>query len=201
MLAAAFLAAVVPAAAHADGDPASDFLLTEDVFVPLDAKVPTAQAGQLTALVADAVKGGYRIKVALIATRFDLGSVTALWRQPQPYARFLGQELYYVYRGRLLIVMPNGYGIYHRGKPVAAERRLLDSLAPPGPSGARLATAAGVAVQRFARQAGLRLALPAAQAPANHTNRDRLEILAIVLCISAIGALIFVPRRRRRASG
>jgi len=59
VLAAAFLAAVVPAAAHADGDPASDFLLTEDVFVPLDAKVPTAQAGQLTALVADAVKGGY----------------------------------------------------------------------------------------------------------------------------------------------
>ena len=59
----------------------------------------------------------------------------ALWRQPQKYAQFLGQELFYVYKGRLLIAMPNGYGIYQHGKRVTTERKLLDKLPPPGERG------------------------------------------------------------------
>ncbi len=49
--------------------------------------------------------------MALIATQADLGSVTELWRQPQNYARFLGQELGQVYRGTLVVAMPAGFGI------------------------------------------------------------------------------------------
>src|SRR2546422_211870 len=131
-IAAACFAAAVPGLARADGDPASDFLVTQDVFLPFDVKVPVAEAGRLTTLVAAAETHGFRIKVALIAGPGDLGSVTALWRKPQQYAEFLGQELYYVYKGPLLIAMPNGYGISRRGKPVASDRKLLDALPLPG---------------------------------------------------------------------
>jgi len=67
-------------------DPASDFLLTQDVFVPWDVKLPPAQTSRLTNLVHSAKASGYRIKVALIATPYDLGAVTPLWRRPQRYA-------------------------------------------------------------------------------------------------------------------
>jgi len=32
---------------------------------------------------------------------------------PQSYARFLGQELSQVYRGAVVVTMPNGFGVYH----------------------------------------------------------------------------------------
>jgi hypothetical protein len=37
--------------------------------------------------------------------------VSALWRHPETYARFLGAELALVYRGTVMVVMPNGYGL------------------------------------------------------------------------------------------
>src|SRR3954453_23411029 len=117
LLAAACVA--VPAA-HADGDPASDYLLTQNVFVPFDGKVPKEQADALNAVVLDAKKKGYTIRVALISREFDLGAVPSLWRKPKTYARFLGQELFFVYKGRLLVVMPNGYGVSRAGKPLAS---------------------------------------------------------------------------------
>jgi hypothetical protein len=97
--------------AHADGDPASDYLLTLNTFIPFDAKVPEADAEVLNKIVVDAKEKGYEIRVALIAKQFDLGAVPSLWRKPKTYARFLGQELFFVYKGRLLTVMPNGYGV------------------------------------------------------------------------------------------
>ena len=196
--AACCLAAAVPAVARADGDPASDFLISQDIFVPFDGTIPASQSARLTTLLHEAKTRGYPIKVALITKPIDLGSVTALWRQPQRYAEFLGQELFYLYRGRLLIVMPNGYGIYRRGKPVGRERKLLDMLPPP--AAGDLVGAGTDAVQRLAAQSGLRLALPAVKAPAGHNpNRDRLEIGVIALCVAAISAIIFLPRRRRRS--
>ena len=60
------------------------------------------QQAQLVALLAAARRSGYQLRVALIASSTDLGSVTELWRQPQSYAQFLGQELSLVYRGPVL---------------------------------------------------------------------------------------------------
>src|SRR5689334_5651000 len=57
------------------------------------------------------------IRVAVIASRSDLGSVTELWRQPQTYARFLDQELSLVDHGPLLVAMPGGFGYYDPGSP------------------------------------------------------------------------------------
>jgi hypothetical protein len=54
-----------------------------------------------------------------------MGSVTALFRRPTRYAHFLGLELRQLYQGPLLIVMPNGYGIYDGGRSTRAEARVL----------------------------------------------------------------------------
>jgi hypothetical protein len=94
VLVVALLAAPI---ARADGDPASDYLLGQPTFVPPDDGVPKAYADQLNATVAEAKARGYTIRVALIGTRYDMGSVTVLYREPKRYARFLGQELFLVY--------------------------------------------------------------------------------------------------------
>jgi hypothetical protein len=97
-------------AARADGDPASDVLAVQSIFLPKDANIPLTEQAQLANLVQEADRRGFALRVAIIASTTDLGSVTALWRQPESYARFLGQELALVDRGTLLVVMPNGYG-------------------------------------------------------------------------------------------
>jgi hypothetical protein len=117
---AAAAALAVPRAL-ADGDPASDVLLTRSVFVPYGAPVSQAVVTQLETVVARARKAGYPIKVAIVRVPYDLGAVTSLYGKPQVYARFLGRELMFLYRGRLLIVMPQGYG-YYDGRGRARER-------------------------------------------------------------------------------
>ena len=92
VLAAIATGAVSPAA-RADGDPASDVLAQQNLFLPQDAGVPARQQTQIATLLQEAAHAGYPIRVALIASPTDLGSVTALWQQPQSYAKFLGQEL------------------------------------------------------------------------------------------------------------
>jgi hypothetical protein len=150
-----------PAAALADGDPASDVLVTQPLFLPSDAGVSTQVEAQLTALLSSAQSHGAPIRVAVIASATDLGSVTELWSQPQNYASFLGEELSLVYRGELLVVMPGGYGVATVGHTVRAEPAALSGVSPPR-GGAELGTAALSAVQRLASAAGLHLAVPEA---------------------------------------
>ena len=49
----------------------------------------------------------------MIANEFDLGSAGLLYRKPLRYAKFLAQELATFNSDWMLVVMPNGYGIYH----------------------------------------------------------------------------------------
>jgi hypothetical protein len=93
--------AFTPGLARADGGPASDVLSSQALFVPPDAGLSATQQAQLGALVAAARADGYDLRVAVIARSADLGSVTALWRQPANYARFLGQEIALVAHGPL----------------------------------------------------------------------------------------------------
>jgi hypothetical protein len=145
-----------PTAARADGDPASDVLATQQLFLPQDAAASPAQQAQLAALLQETDRSGYPIRVALISSATDLGSVTGLWNQPQNYARFLGQELGLVYHGPLLVVMPSGFGLYHIPHPATAERALAGGPSPRGGIGA----AAITAVDELAAAAGHPLALP-----------------------------------------
>jgi hypothetical protein len=110
LLAVAVLTAATASIARADGDPASDYLLVQKVFLSYELSSQPQQEHALTKLVAQVNKQGFAIRVAVISSTYDLGSVTVLWRKPQTYARFLGAELEFVYRQRLLIVMPNGFG-------------------------------------------------------------------------------------------
>jgi len=80
----AMLALGAPAA-RADGDPASDVLVTQSLFLPPDAGIPPARQAQLNTPLREASTARYRIRVAVIASRTDLGSVTELRRQPQNY--------------------------------------------------------------------------------------------------------------------
>ena len=148
-------------AARADGDPASDFLITQSVFAPYDSHIPDARAAQLRLLVKEAKARGFPVKIALVGTRPDLGTVIVLWRRPEQYARFLGQELRNWYRGPLLIVMPNGYGFSANGKAVARDQETLAGLPSPGRA-PDLATAGIDGVRRLARQRGIQLAVPKA---------------------------------------
>src|ERR1700759_4183242 len=96
--------------ALADGDPGSDVLVNQSRFLASDSGISITQQEQLGALLAAAQHAGFPVRVAVIAGPSDLGAITGLWRKPQAYARFLGLELSLSYSGRLLVVMPNGFG-------------------------------------------------------------------------------------------
>lgn len=162
----ALLAAWVPSASLADGDPASDVLLSQPLFLPWDAGVSVTQQGQIAALLHAAAHSGYQLRVALIASPSDLGSVTELWREPQGYAQFLGEELSLAYHGTLLVVMPNGFGLYRSSGSAAAEGASLGSV-PAAGSDAHLGAAALAAIETVARASGHRLgAVPSVPTPA-----------------------------------
>jgi hypothetical protein len=156
----ALAVALVPAAAHADGDPASDVLVTQPAFIPWYAGVSTARAAQLSSLLQTASREGFPVRVALIASASDLGSVTALWKRPVAYAEFLGQELSLVYPGRVLVLMPDGVGLSENGRTLA----LPSAVASAGLRGS-LAERAGNLVRGLAAAAGHHLATQPVVAP------------------------------------
>ena len=126
--AGALLLAGPLAVARADGDPASDVLVAAPpLFLSLDSGATYAQKLALVHQLRLAARRGSTLRVAVIATRSDLGSVTALWGDPQTYAEFLGRELSLDYRGELLVVMPSGFGLVRDAAPVHSP---LNGLAP-----------------------------------------------------------------------
>jgi hypothetical protein len=203
MKALALLLAVVAAAgvahsARADGDPASDYLLGAKVFLPYDAKFPARQSAQLTGLIAAANQAGFKIRVAVIWSNYDMGSVTSLWRKPRTYAKFLGLELGFVYKQRLLIVMPSGFGFnWPKHSPVSEYSLLSKIRIPPGATGLLAAATAGVT--RLAAADGIDIAAPAhVTTPAQRNTHDREIILVAVLGALALAAVARYLIRRSR---
>jgi hypothetical protein len=192
----ALAALALPAAARANGDPASDVLLTQQVFLPFEAPIPKSAADELTQTVAAANEKGYKIRVAVIAFTGDLGTAVSLWRHPQAYSKFLGSEIAFVYQNRLLVAMPSGFGFYNRKKPVAKELRVLAKV-KPGKTPTPLAQSASEAVRRLAAANGVTLP----KSSGSSATRDRLILGAAVLAFLLV--LLFPTRlvRRRRAQG
>jgi hypothetical protein len=182
--------------ALADGDPASDYLITQQLFVSFKATFSDSNATRLRTLLDDSKQQGFPLKVAVIAGRYDLGSVPSLFGKPQQYASFLGQEDYYFFKEELLVVMPQGYGLYkHSGVP-AGDRAAVAKLPSPatvkiGP----LIAAAERAVVVLADRRGLTLS--AKSASQSHRWRDRLMILAGVLVLCALAVVLRLVLRRR----
>jgi hypothetical protein len=182
--------------ARADGDPASDYLYTQQVFVPFDLKVPAATQEDLRRTVAGANRAGFGIRVAIIGSAYDLGAVPSLWKKPQTYARFLGQELVFLYKQRLLVVMPNGFGFFWHGHAVSQEYGTLAKIRI-GTGAAGLVAAAHDAVSRLAAASGVKVA--PAKPPKSTTSRDRLIIIVGSIVIAAAGLIGRRLLRRRRA--
>jgi len=159
--------AVLAPVAWADGDPGSDVLVNQSVFLPADAGVGVAQQTELDGLLSRAQSAGFPVRVAVIARRDDLGAVTPLWLAPQSYARFLDIELSLVFKGPLLVVMPDGLGFQwpgHAAATAAAERRLVGIKVAAGGSG--LVAGTITAVRQLAAVNGARLSGPSAAATA-----------------------------------
>ena len=190
LLVAAAAALVAVPAAQANGDPASDVLLVNQVYIGPEVPISNADRDALTKTVAAANERGYPIRVALIPFTSDLGTAVSLWRHPQDYAKFLGSELAFVYTKRLLIAMPFGFGIYHRNRPVAKEQRVLARIRP-GRTPTAVAQQTTKAVRALAASEGITLPV---ESGGGSDWRDRAIIAAVGLVVVALIAFVAVRR-------
>jgi hypothetical protein len=127
---------LLPAAASADGDPASDVLLAQDVYYPYAPKASPQMSKALNGLLARVRKAGYPMKVALIQTPADLGAYPNLFGDTQSYANLLAKEIAFNSRPHLLTVMPTGFGGDNLGAQGHQDRRGRE-VRRPDPGGAR----------------------------------------------------------------
>jgi hypothetical protein len=200
------LVGVRPTPARADGDPASDVLASQALFLPADAAIPARDEVRLVSLLDAAKQDGLPMRLAIISSPSDLGAVSELWDQPRAYARFLGFELSLTGREPLLVVMPKGVGFYSTGHLATA---IYDSIGriPAGRSGSALVSAAQTAVTSVAETAHVRLVAPARAAGARlraptpwRPTTDRVFGLAILAALAAVFAGCLVLTRWRSAS-
>ena len=193
-LVAAAAALVAVPAARANGDPASDVLITNQVYIGPEVPISNADRDALVKTVAAANERGYPIRVALIPFTSDLGTAVSLWRRPRDYAKFLGSELAFVYTKPLLISMPSGFGYYHGRKPVAEEQRVLAGVRP-GKSPSALAQSTTEAVRQLAAANGVEV--PAYSAGGGHDWRDRAIIAVVGLVVVGLIAAVVLRRLSR----
>jgi hypothetical protein len=193
--------AAVPAASLADGDPASDVLVGQNVFYP-QLTGPAFLRHRLNAVVARAHRAGLPIKVALINKPFDLGVYPSLFGKPQAYASaVLEKELSFRGPQPLLIVMSDGYGVAGFN---AAAVQAAASL--PKPSGARgrnlseLIQAAALAVPKLAAADGHPLTgarrTASTSSPGGGVGRDALLLILVLAAVVVAGALVLLRLRQ-----
>ena len=190
-------ALALPGGAEANGDPASDVLLTTQVFLPFEAPISKFAQDDLRKTVAEANKKRFKLRVALIAFTSDLGTAVSLWKHPQNYSEFLGKEIAFVYTGPLLISMPSGFGFYDEGRPVANEKQVLAKV-QPGTTPTALAESTTAAVRALAAAKGITLPKPLSGSSATH---DRLVLGAVVAAFLLILVLPAGLIRRRSRGG
>lgn len=201
---AVLAAALLPATARADADPPSDFLLSQPLYLPFfgGAKPSNESATYLHDVVTTSNKSGYKIKVAVIGSRGDLGGVFSLFGHPTKYAPFLAREIAFSYRGRLLTSMPQGFAFFWYGHPHAKEQAIVDSVPiKPGVDG--LVDSTATAVKKLAAADGHTIDVQPSAAGGGggglSGNETRLIIAAAgALLLAALIVLPLLLRRRRR---
>ncbi len=187
---------LLPAGAVAHGDPVSERLIEASLFVPPGAQTDSEAVRRLASTVRDADRAGFRIKVAVVAKASDLGPVSDLYREPQKLAEFLGLDLSALFRGGVLVVMPNGYGYVLDGAREERSSRVLADLPDPGRDQTKQAEAAIAAVRRLATAAGHTIVLTKGGVS---ESRDRITIAAAATAGIALIAAALLFRRQRRA--
>jgi hypothetical protein len=195
----ALLLVAPPLAALADGDPASDVLLGENVFYPYQPATSRSLMASLNSATAVAAKEHFPLKIALIASPIDLGIIPQLLGKPQAYAKYLDYEISFTSKQALLVVMKDGYGV--EGLSAAAAAAAAKLAPPAGGTPDDLAQAALSATGKLASAAGHPIAGISASgsSSAGSGGGGGTTVLLIVLIIAAIGtagALIAVRRRQ-----
>ena len=194
-LVAALLAlALLPAAAAADGDPASDVLLGENVFYPYTPPTSPALQKQLNAETAAAKQAHFPLKVALIGAPVDLGVIPSLFGKPQKYADFLDQEISFQTEQPLLVVMAAGYGL--QGVDAKAKAAAAALAKPAGSEGNDLARAAILAVPKLAAAAGHPLKGSGGGSGSGGNGSRAILVAALAAVAIAAAAALVVVRRR-----
>jgi hypothetical protein len=193
------LASIAGPAALADGDPASDVLLGENVFYPYTPPVTAALQKTLNKETAAAKAAGFPLKVALIASPVDLGVVPDLFGQPQRYAQFLDQEISFRGKQPLLVVMPAGYGV--EGLTARATAALTGVAKPAGKTSNDLAQAAVIAVATLAEASGHPIkgvpGVPGSSKGGGGGSTVLIVVLAVAAAIVACALVVLTLRRRR----
>ena len=182
---------VNPLRALADGDPASDYLVLQRAFVPVDAGFSAAQQIQLNDLLAASAHQGYSLQVAVVGSPGDLGSVGAVWRRPQAYAEFLAAELSLTDRGQLLVVMPDGFGMAALG---SSRIPAAPMLAAPGKA---LADGALTAVTLLLNAHHVAVSSAAPVVPHGSGDGGAIPSLAFLVGLALVATAWTVSLRRR----
>jgi hypothetical protein len=192
----------LPGPARADGDPASDVLLVDNVFYSYAPSVSPALTSALNTAVSRAHAAGFPIKVALIEAPLDLGAIPQLFGKPGAYAKFLDYEISYNSVAKLLVVMPHGFGTYASGPVSALAKIHVDASARSN----GLAAAAILAIQRLAQLAGHPISIPSLPGGASaggssggSAGASAVVFVPVVALIALASVAAVMIRRRRRA--
>ncbi len=200
------LVALLAPPARADGDPASDVLIAQDVFFPYAPPTRGELKRALERTVRQARRAGYPVKVALIASPADLGAYPGLFNRANEYATLLARELPQNAHGRrvrgqrILVVMPGGFGGVDLGDRVDEALAEVKIQADAGSDG--LAVAAMAAVARLATANGHEVPVP----PEASTTLEAQEagggppaLLYLAPAAIIFVVLLLIGRRKSRA--
>lgn len=178
--------------AHADADPASDFLLAAPVFYPYQPGTSPSLKSALESTLAQLKRDGLSLKVAIVDSPNDLGGVSNLWRMPQPYADFLGKEISFNQKQPLLVVMPPGFGVFGLDTHGALNGLALNA----SHQADGLARSAITAVVRLARANGKQIAEPTIRkTTSSGKGAPALIVFGAPVLLVAIAALVTLTRR------
>lgn len=187
---------LAPAGAVADGDPASDTILNLPAFLPFTPPVSGAVGRRLNATIATAKRRGTPLKVAVISSAPDLGSVSSLFGKPQDYAEFLSREDAFAVKVPILVVMPQGLGLAKKGiaQDLGAAK---GAKIPSSPSSDQLAT---VATDAVAKLAGVKAA-PSGGGGGPGTSGFVIAAIVIAgLTVAGAGGALLLRGRRDAAA-
>jgi hypothetical protein len=181
---------LVPASAVADGDPASDTILNLPAFLPFTPPVSAAVGRRLNATIKAAGRRGKPLKVAVIASAPDLGSVSSLFGKPQAYAEFLSREDAFAVKVPILVVMPAGLGFAKKGvaQDLGAAKDVKVS------SGATSDQLANAATDAVARIAGIKA--PSSGGGSGTSGFVIAAIVIVGLTTAGVGGALLLRGRR-----